>query len=492
VITESELTSEDVRAARALMQWSQAELAEAAGVGVSTIAEFERGSRTPIANNLGAIRRAFEDAGVRFSPAGPTIFFEVALHIMTQAGATEMQFRYTPEGAAAVQEIVAAFGSVEGNTVDMNVVQTATATLKAEIDTLLQRHGSAAPQLKKLRQIIGSLSDGEYFLLLPERPDTTADKLGLERYLHRLNHPEDQETVLDVDDLFGLLLERYNMSSPRTDRRTLVGAGRHPRTCRFCNRSAASGATFKKAAHVIPTALGNDHLKSAEECDDCNGYFGEETEPSLIAMLDIQRVFLGTQGRGKNDGRPKLRFGEGALATHDGKKVIIQSKFVTKDASETFVVDLGKGAALTPSAVYRALAKMVVSVVGEDQLTHLKETIEWVRHGTHSDRPLPKVASSVIYLPPNPSAQITVYTRRHPHPRLPHIVGEFRLGCYVYVFAVPFSDQDQWDLVEFFDDADFKESFKHYVKAAQWVHQDLSGRTKVLMSPQLKFVRNSS
>jgi transcriptional regulator with XRE-family HTH domain len=86
-----------VRAARALIQWSQAELAEAAGVGVSTIADFEKGSRTPIANNLGPVRRAFEGAGVRFTPAGPTIFCELSLHIMTQASATEMQFRYTPE-----------------------------------------------------------------------------------------------------------------------------------------------------------------------------------------------------------------------------------------------------------------------------------------------------------------------------------------------------------------------------------------------------------
>ena len=70
MVTEFELTPEDVRAARALIQWSQAELAEAAGVGVSTIADFEKGSRTPITNNLGAIRRAFENAGVRFTPLG--------------------------------------------------------------------------------------------------------------------------------------------------------------------------------------------------------------------------------------------------------------------------------------------------------------------------------------------------------------------------------------------------------------------------------------
>ncbi|ACL62536.1 helix-turn-helix domain-containing protein [Methylobacterium nodulans] len=490
-MNELGLTPQDVRAARALIQWSQAELAKVADVSVSTIADFEKGLRTPIPNNLIAIRRAFESAGVQFTPAGPTIFSELSLHIMTQAGVTEMRFRYALDGAAAVQQIIATFGSAEGDGVELEPVQTASPTLKAAIDALIQQHGSAVPPLNKLKKIISSLGDNEYFLLLPEYPATTVEKLRLERYLHSLNHPEDQSADERIDDLFGLLLERYNISSPRTDQRTLIGAERDPRTCRFCGRTAAGGATFKKAAHVIPTALGNDHLKSAEECDECNGYFGCETEPSLIAMLDLQRVFLGTQGRGKNDGRPKLRFGEDILL-HDGERVNIQSKSVIKDASDTFVVNLGRGAPLTPSSVYRALVKMVVSVVDEEELPHLKETIEWVRHGTHSERPLPKVASSVIPLPLNPSAQITIYTRRHSHPHLPHIVGEFRLGCYIYVFAVPFSDQDQWDLVGFFDEASFQETFKHYFQAAKWMQQDLSRQDKVVMSPRLKFVRRSS
>lgn len=481
------VTPEDVRAARALVQWSQTDLAKAANVGVSTVAEFEKASRTPKQNGLDAIRRALEGAGVRFTTTGPTIFGEIALYIMTQNGGTEMRFRYTAEGAAAVQEIVAAFGSVDGGAVELDMVQTADVGLRARIDALLGRHGSTAPQLNKLKKIVGTLGEGERFLLLPEAPVTTAERLGLERHLYRLNNSDHQDDDAGTDDLFGTLLERYNMTNPRTDRRTLIGADRQPWTCRFCRRTAADGATFEKKAHVIPTALGNDHLKSAEECDDCNGYFGRETEPSLIAMLDVQRVFLGTQGRGKNEGRPKLRFGEASLA-HDGKKVNIASRSLTKDASGAMSVDLGKGAPLVPSAVYRALVKMALSVVGEEQLPDLKETIEWVRHGTHFGGTLPTVASAVVFLPPDRSAQLTVYTRRAPHPRLPHVVGEFRLGCYIYVFAVPFSFADQWNLVGFFDDADFKDTFKHYVAAAQWTQQDLNRDTKVTIAPQLRFV----
>lgn len=484
---EVELSPEDVRAARALLQWSQGDLAREAAVGVSTIAEFEKGSRTPIANNLTAIGRALEAAGVRLTPAGPTVFSELSLYILTQAGGTEMRFRYSLAGAASVHEIIAVFGTVDGADVNIDAVQLASPRLKGAISKLILEHAAAVPQLNKLKKIVGSLQDGEHFLLLPAQPNTTADRLEVERFLHRLNNPSEQADDAG-DELFGPLLAMYDMSSPRTDRRTLIGADRTPRKCRFCDRTSETGATFKKAAHVIPTALGNDHLKTAEECDDCNEYFGQHTEPSLIAMLDIQRVFLGTQGRGKNEGRPKLRFGEDTLA-HDGSKVNIEARSVAVDQAETFTVGLGKGASLTPSAVYRALVKMVISVIAEDQLPFLKDTVDWVRNGAYADSRLPKVATATVFLPPNPSGQLTVFTRRQPHPRLPHIVGEFRLGCYMYVFAVPFSQLDEWDLVGFFDDADFTSTFKHYMAAAQWAQQDLSRQTKVVMAPQLKFVR---
>jgi len=487
-MSESNITAEDVRAARALLQWSQSDLAKAAKVGVSTIADFEKGARTPIAANLAAIQQALETAGVSFSPDGPAMFGEISLHLMIAGDLTEMRFRYRLDQAAAVLDIIGAFGSIDVGDVDLAMDQTATPELKAAIDNLVQRHGAAVPQLKKLRKAISVLADGEHFLLLPERPATTADRLAFETYLHRLNNPDDEQDG-GMFDLFGPLLERYDISLPRTDRRTVIGGGSC--ICRFCHRSAAQGASFKKAAHVIPTALGNDHLKSDEECDDCNAYFGCETEPSLIAMLNVERVFLGTQGRGKNDGRPKLYFGKDSLR-HDGQKVVIETYSTSKDNTGTFEVNLGKGTPLIPVAVYRALVKIALSVVDEHQLPHLKKTIEWVREGKQANLPLPKVATALVDLSPNPSAQITVYTRKEPDPRLPHMIGEFRLGCYLFVFAVPFSDQDSWDLVGFFGDKAFRDVFKHYMAVPHWKQRDLSGTSKVIPSPQLRFVPRSS
>ncbi len=58
-----------VRAARALIGWSQAKLAETAGVPVSTIDAFETGAPDPIANEaVDKMRAALETAGVVFIP----------------------------------------------------------------------------------------------------------------------------------------------------------------------------------------------------------------------------------------------------------------------------------------------------------------------------------------------------------------------------------------------------------------------------------------
>ena len=59
------MSPQQSRAARAWLGWSQLELAKRAGVSLSTVQDFERGQRTPIANNIAAMRRVREAAGVR-------------------------------------------------------------------------------------------------------------------------------------------------------------------------------------------------------------------------------------------------------------------------------------------------------------------------------------------------------------------------------------------------------------------------------------------
>jgi transcriptional regulator with XRE-family HTH domain len=65
----NQINRAQVRAARALLEWSQTDLAAAAEIALPTVKRFETGVRTPIPVVKAAIVRALEDAGVEFIPA---------------------------------------------------------------------------------------------------------------------------------------------------------------------------------------------------------------------------------------------------------------------------------------------------------------------------------------------------------------------------------------------------------------------------------------
>jgi transcriptional regulator with XRE-family HTH domain len=71
------LTAEQCRAARGLLGWSQARLAEEAAVGIVTVHQLEGALARPRRSTLDVIRRAFERAGVIFidqdDAAGPGV-----------------------------------------------------------------------------------------------------------------------------------------------------------------------------------------------------------------------------------------------------------------------------------------------------------------------------------------------------------------------------------------------------------------------------------
>jgi transcriptional regulator with XRE-family HTH domain len=60
------ITSEQCRAARGLLDWSQQYLAGQAGVGIVTVRQVEAGVAQPRHATLVVIKQAFETAGVEF------------------------------------------------------------------------------------------------------------------------------------------------------------------------------------------------------------------------------------------------------------------------------------------------------------------------------------------------------------------------------------------------------------------------------------------
>ena len=60
------ITPSQCRAARGLLKWSQQQLADAAGVGIVTIRQFENDQAEPRSATMQVIERAFSDSSVQF------------------------------------------------------------------------------------------------------------------------------------------------------------------------------------------------------------------------------------------------------------------------------------------------------------------------------------------------------------------------------------------------------------------------------------------
>ncbi|WP_128970958.1 helix-turn-helix domain-containing protein [Bradyrhizobium tropiciagri] len=61
-----EISPAQLRAARAWLNWSQAELAKAAGVAKTVVNRYEQGYSVPHAESLRKVQGALEAAGIRF------------------------------------------------------------------------------------------------------------------------------------------------------------------------------------------------------------------------------------------------------------------------------------------------------------------------------------------------------------------------------------------------------------------------------------------
>lgn len=67
------ITSEQCRAARAILGWSQEQLASASKVAKATIANFEAGKRVPYDRTLQDMQEAMQTAGVVFQATGEMV-----------------------------------------------------------------------------------------------------------------------------------------------------------------------------------------------------------------------------------------------------------------------------------------------------------------------------------------------------------------------------------------------------------------------------------
>lgn len=64
------ITNAQIRAARALLDWKQTDLAKAAKVSEMSVKNLEKGDKDPRVSTIKAVQGAFESAGIEFIEGG--------------------------------------------------------------------------------------------------------------------------------------------------------------------------------------------------------------------------------------------------------------------------------------------------------------------------------------------------------------------------------------------------------------------------------------
>jgi DNA-binding XRE family transcriptional regulator len=82
-----------VRTARALLDWTQPDLAKAAGIALATLKRFEKGHRTPIPVVRAAIFAALEKGGVQFQDDGNRIGVRISSRKLAKLGGKSQELR---------------------------------------------------------------------------------------------------------------------------------------------------------------------------------------------------------------------------------------------------------------------------------------------------------------------------------------------------------------------------------------------------------------
>jgi len=226
------------------------------------------------------------------------------------------------------------------------------------------------------------------------------------------------------------------LAAPVSHREELGSKG-PPRWCRFCERFAPE-VTFKKEAHVLPSALGNRSLFSLEECDECN-WRGSKLETDLAGFLSLARVTsMVPPGRGGPiKHKPWSGIDRWMEAMPNDRRLTVRVGAGGDDDGPVRVTLHRDGMRLStlvpsyrPANVARALARMLLFVVPREELPALHHILQWVRGADLWRYPRYHVARMPGTLP---AAGLTLH---RPGPGMPSYCvnlyfGHVALSCFL-------------------------------------------------------------
>lgn len=198
-----------------------------------------------------------------------------------------------------------------------------TEELRDKVSDLVKKLATINPQIHRLRTYFESeLKPNEWFFIAV---DETLNQAQIDQILIELlsidADEQQKEQANKTLEVLQKLRSVYDIKSYGEFTKEWVGEpDKRKRVSRYCHRSMPE-VTFKKVAHTISEAFGNKSIKTNDECDECNQFFGDTIEQDFLSIFDIPRLFFGIK---KKNGVPHKFVGENyAIEKDDVGKIKI-------------------------------------------------------------------------------------------------------------------------------------------------------------------------
>ena len=334
--------------------------------------------------------------------------------------------------------------------------------------------------IRKLMGFLKGLTDGDFFYFFNEEKSSVVERRTAIDCLRVIKNDFPYSATLhnyifsrysQMNIMFEILSFGYDELEEWTGE-----PDENKRICRFCGKSVPS-VSFKKIAHAIQDALGNKLLFCYEECDTCNHDLAM-VEDQFRILMDFRRSIFRIPRKGTTKAAKVV--GKDFIIVPDtkGDPIMYLMKENIADSIDTtkpFVHHFELKSPVVNEQMYKALCKMVIDMLPTCELTHFKNTIEWIKSKDFMPDTLPSIW--LINLPCNnpvfkqPILDVFINNRHTPQ-KAPYCTGIVWLYDIAYIFIVPLVDVDAG---QYKYDKDLKEHWifmKKWLGLYQWQQQD--------------------
>lgn len=309
-------------------------------------------------------------------------------------------------------------------------------------------------KLNALPSWLRKVGTGNHFVVAMNRPVSTDEAIAIQARLNELHGGiPAQQYMEQIEQTAGIIWQNYDIYAHSGDRPAHIGEpDKTKRRCRYCGRTQAEGAKFKKKGHTISEGLGNKSIITRDECDECNAYFGQNAEQDFIKYIDPLRVLFSIQGKESKITEVKGSNYEMQSLNNERKtfEIKIFAEPNNSPDSDTYKLRLEHNGEIVVQNIYKALVKFAFGIIPDNLLPDFARTAEWLSGKIDKQKlPLVRIANQNGF---KPAPAITVYIRNNDNKSLPFAIGEFHLLNMIFVYIIPtftdgeerFCDRNEW------------------------------------------------